>query len=163
MRLTAAFSLVTVMFIILLMATLFIAIVNLSGKTLHETSSQYHHEQASLLARSYTEYAIMTIMSNNRKKTKHCISNISAVVGGKKALKQGNAYYVYVYISFIGQNQEIDTCFKSRQLANIPQNALHTLIDVYVRYKDITHPQYDESKSSTTLWINYHKRTLQKI
>ena len=160
-QMTKAFSLVSVLFIMLLISTLFIAIFNLSGKIIQETSTQYRQQQAILLAHSYKSYAIMAVMSNNRRKTKHCISDISAIVGGEKS--NSYPYYIQVHMSFIGEEKEIKHCFKSRQLAFVSHPTLHVLIDVYVRYKDITHPLYNKNKPSTTPWINYHTRSIEKI
>jgi hypothetical protein len=54
-----AFSMITAIFIIVLLATVAVFILNISAKTVKDTVFQYKREQAILYARSYTEAAIM--------------------------------------------------------------------------------------------------------
>ena len=54
-----AFSMITAIFIIVLMATVGAFILNISAKSVKSTVLQYKREQAILYARSYTELAIM--------------------------------------------------------------------------------------------------------
>ncbi len=54
-----AFSMLTAIFVILLMATVAAFILNISGKSVKSTFLQFKREQAILYARSYTELAIM--------------------------------------------------------------------------------------------------------
>lgn len=55
-----AFSMITAIFIIVLMATVGAFILNISAKSVKSTVLQFKREQAILYARSYTELAIMT-------------------------------------------------------------------------------------------------------
>jgi len=59
-----AFSMITVIFLIVLLATVAAFILNISAKTVKDTVFQYKREQAILYARSYTEAAIMKAMVN---------------------------------------------------------------------------------------------------
>lgn len=59
-----AFSMITAIFVILLMATVGAFILNISGKSVKSTVLQYKREQAVLYARSYTELAIMGATAN---------------------------------------------------------------------------------------------------
>ena len=68
-----AFSMLTAIFVIVIMATVGTFILNISGKTLKETVLQYRHEQAILYARSYTELAIMGRTAN---------PNLNSITGG---------------------------------------------------------------------------------
>jgi len=54
-----AFSMITAIFIIVLMATVGAFILNISAKSVKSTVLQFKREQAILYARSYTELAIM--------------------------------------------------------------------------------------------------------
>ena len=74
-----AFSMITAIFVILIMATVGGFIMNLSGKMIQETTSQYRKEQAILYAKSYTEYAIMAATAQT------CIRNISSNIDGTAA------------------------------------------------------------------------------
>ena len=158
-----AFSLITAIFLILLMSSVATFVMNLSGKIVQETTSQYQKEQAVLYAKSYTELAIMTVMSNDRNGTGVCISDIEAVkvipVGADSAIAQG--YNVETRIAFIGSNTDIQSCFDIRELDNpvtAASDDLNIIVDVYVRYKDISHPT-----PASAPFITYHRRTLQKI
>ncbi len=156
-----AFSLITAIFLIVLMASVAGFIMNLSGKIVQETISQYQKEQAVLLAKSYTELAIMAVMSNDRKGTSKCVSDIEAVdiipVGADSTIAQG--YNVRTRIGFIGLATDIGSCFDVRELGYPPlSDNLNIIVDVYVEYKDINHPN-----PSVAPFITYHRRTLQKI
>ena len=54
-----AFSMITAIFVIVLMATVGAFILNISAKSVKSTVLQFKREQAILYARSYTELAIM--------------------------------------------------------------------------------------------------------
>jgi len=156
-----AFSLITAIFLILLMASVAAFVMNLSGKMVQETTSQYQKEQAVLLAKSYTELAIMSVMSNDRTTT--CISNINATdivpQGATAGVAQG--YNVRTRIAFIGPATDISSCDNTRELGNpvtVSSDNLNIIVDVYVEYKDINHPN-----PSVAPFITYHRRTLQKI
>ena len=159
-----AFSLITAIFVILLMATVAVFIMNLSGKIVKETTSQYQKEQAVLLAKSYTELAIMTVMSNDRNGTGICVDAIDGVVGPPGASTNGQGYNVRTRIGFIGAASDIGPCAIVRKFGNPATNdELNIIVDVYVEYKDISNPNLDPAVISSTPWITYHRRTLQKI
>ena len=151
-----AFSLITAIFVMLLMASVGAFVMSISGKIVQETTAQYQKEQAVLLAKSYTELAIMAVMSNDRSGTGQCISDITGVIGAAGASTNGEGYKVETRISFIGPDADINNCAGTRQLGNpAVSDDLNIIVDVYVRYKDINHP--------TSPWVSYHRRTLQKI
>lgn len=147
-----AFSLLTALIVIVLMATVAMLVMNMTGKMVKETTAQYQREQAALLAKSYTEYAIMAVTSNDR--TTNCLSDIDGTVGANPA--NGNGYQIRTYIAYIGHNAEVGTCStvfsNSVTEANSP---LNIIVDVYVEYK--------EADNTSAPWVTYHKRTLQKI
>ena len=140
---------ITAIFIIVLMATVAVFILSLSGKMVKETTAQFQREQSMLLAKSYTEYAIMAVTANEHNKTT-CLNSISGNYGG------GNGYNIDVNISYIGR--DINNC--DNNLSNsvsTPKSPLNIIVDVFVRYKEFDHP------SSTPPDITYHRRSLQKI
>lgn len=154
-----AFSMITAIFLIVIMATIAAFIFNISGKILEETTNQYQKEQAVLIAKSYTELAIMTVMANDRNGTGNCVNNIDGVVGPSGTSTNGRGYQVRVRIGFIGSNADIGPCPSVRQLdSSVSGNELNIIVDAYVEYKDINHPDITNSP-----WITYHRRTLQKI
>ncbi len=156
-----AFSMLTAIFVMLIMASVGAFIMNLAGKMTQVTTQQYQREQAVLLAKSYTELAIMAVMSNDRNGTGECISDITGVIGPTGASTDGTGYKVETRISFIGSASDIASCADTREHDN-PNTAssteLNIIVDVYVRYKDI-----NSLNPSTSPWTSYHKRTLQKI
>jgi len=136
---------------------------DLSGKMIQETTTQYQKEQAVLLAKSYTEYAIMAVMSNDRNATgKDCIEDIDGKIGSGNAYKDGTGYLIETRIAFIGQSPIVSTCSGTRQIGTPTLDELNIIVDVYVKYKDINHPDLSGTITDTP-WITYHRRTLQKI
>lgn len=141
-----AFSMITAIFIILLMGTVGAFIMNLSAKMVKGTTTQYQHEQSLLLARSYTEYAIMAITANDRNSS--CLNTLSESYGD---------YTVDVNLSYIGR--DLGNC--ERKLSDKVQEVnspLNVIIDVYVHYPEPDHPLGDNAPK-----VTYHKRSLQKI
>ena len=140
-----AFSMITAIFVIVLMALVSVMVLNLTGKMTRETTIQFVREQSELLAKSYTEYAIMAVTANDQNDTTRCLDDIR----GKHGL-----YSVDVNISYIGQNNVSSGC--KRRLSNTVQTVttpLSIIVDVFVRYQE---PDADKN-------ITYHRRSLQKI
>ncbi len=147
-----AFSMLTAIFIIVLMATVGAFIVNLSGKMVKGTTAQFQQEQAVLLAKSYTEYAIMAVTANDHTAA-NCLNNISGKFGD---LGDGNFLYnVDVNISYIGDDNLDDSCRTLSDTVVTEKSPLSIIVDVFVRHKDLDHPAGAE--------ITYHRRSLQKI
>jgi type II secretory pathway pseudopilin PulG len=156
----AAFSMVTSLIVIVLMSTVAIYVLSTSAKMVKETTAQYQREQAMLLAKSYTEYAIMAVTANDRNNTStnYCLEDIEGQAGGDP--DKGEGYKIETRIAYIG-NSIISQCAATRQLGSITEatrSPLNVIVDVYVRYKDPDHPD-----ASAAPYITYHKRTLQKI
>ncbi len=157
-----AFSMLTAIFVIVLMSTVAMLVMSLTGKIVKETTAQYQKEQAVLLSKSYTEYAIMAVMSNDRNdSTLDCIENIDGRIGAN--VNNGQGYLINTRIAYIADsNARVGTCAATRILYDsgitTAESALSVIIDVYVRYRDPDHPTV-----STAPWVTYHRRTLQKI
>ena len=153
-----AFSMITAIFIIVLMASVGAFIMSLSGKMVQETTAQYQREQSMLLAKSYTEYAVMAVTANEHN-TNNCLNNIS---GG--AISDGSGGYIYnidVNISYIGNDANLGGVSTCRILANdvnTSDSPLNIIVDVFVRYKELDHPAGTNAPD-----ITYHKRRLVKI
>jgi len=153
-----AFSMITSIFVIVIMATVAILVMNMTARTIKETTTQYRKEQAVLLAKSYTEFAIMAVTANDR--TTECIENINGnnVIANDSS---GQGYQVDTRIYYIGNDATANlttTCAGTRVLDSSVKTIgsdLHIIVDVYVRYKELDNTGAD--------WITYHRRTLQKI
>ncbi len=183
-----AFSMVTAIFVIIVMATVAMLVFNMSGKMIKGTTIQYRTEQAALLARSYTELAVMAVTDHDRHPaggTASCVEHINGVVNsiipGQTPIAgtsstNGGGYDVNTTIYYLGNNLPCtekmklnDSTDAARSSTTISSNPYHStanpaddiaaiLVDVEVRYKD---PNADDP--SKTPWITYHRRTLQKI
>ena len=155
-----AFSMITAIFVILLIATLGSFIMNLSGKMVQETTSQYRKEQSILYTKSYTEFAIMSAISEP------CVSKMTANVDGtEEEVKKGYGYFVDIRIQYIGLNS---TCASltvgNGDIADLRARDNIILIDTYVRYRN---PESIAARN-TLEWsvdpgITYHRRTLQRL
>ncbi len=153
-----AFSLLTAIFVMVIMATVAAFILNLSGKITQETGAQFRQEQAALLARSYTELAVMAVINHDRNQTTPtCIEDIDGVVNGilpngpvTGSTADGSGYNVMTRIYYIGNGLP---CSDTRKLTdnsadhsatplisnynnNLRSDSLAGIIvDVYVQYK----------------------------
>lgn len=148
-----AFSLMTAIIVIVLMSTVAIFIMSISGRIVKETTAQYQREQAALLAKSYTEFAIMSVTANDRNGS-NCLSDIDGTIGSPS----NGGYSIRTRIAYIGHPGEVNSCATTRIFSNTVSNIkspLNIIVDVYVEYQDFD--------STNTNWITYHKRTLQKI
>jgi len=151
-----AFSMITAIFVIMIMASVGAFVLNLSGKMIQETGAQYRKEQAILYAKSYTEYAIMAATARN------CIRNIRADIdGNQNEVRRGQGYHVDVRVHYLGANSACTNKIGTSNLA-FPDTAI--LVDTYVRYRDPEHPR----SLSSINWknnpgITYHRRTLQRL
>ena len=140
-----AFSLIMAIVVIVLMATVAMLIMTMSGKMVKTTTAQYQQEQAILYAKSYTEYAIMAVMANDRNNTT-CLNTIYAVVDN---------YTIRADISYI-LDAPVATCNTVLSSAVItPNSPLNIIVDVFVSYPDLDHPD--------DMNMTYHRRSLQKI
>ncbi len=142
-----AFSMITAIFLIVLMATVSMFIMNLSGKMVKGTTVQFQREQAILLAKSYTEYAIMAVTANEHNSS-NCLNNINGNIGGS------DGYSIEVKISYIGNNLHANCTTLTNAVATV-DSPLNILVDVFVSYPDFDHPD--------DLNMTYHRRSLQKI
>jgi hypothetical protein len=164
-KLRQGFSLLMAVFIILLMSTITALIMNTTSKVIKETSAQYRNEQSRLLAKSYTEFAIMAVMGHDRS-AGNCVNHIDGTINtlqiGQANPAGGNinngGYVVAVDIQYIGNGFPADpTCSMLNAQVLLSPEGPHMMIDVYVKYRDpdqIAAAQQD---------IVYHRRTLQKM
>jgi len=156
-----AFSLLVAIFTIVLISLVASYIFYASSSIAKEGGIQYQQEQAKILARSYTEYAILAISANNKDSSTPCIDTINANIGDPD---NGKGYKIVVEVTYIGNQRYISKCnHKAVTLTNSDVDALSVILDVYVKYKDLTHPSLNTSNSVYIPWQVYHRRSLQKI
>jgi len=155
-----AFSMVTAIFVIVIMATLTALIMNVTGKTIKETTQQYQKEQAALLARSYTEQAMLYALHYDRITNGNCINTIYSSFGDGIS---SQVYTIETHMQYASNNTQLPAAC-STMGAGTPwidagtagfNATISLIIDVYVKYKDL-----DDSQNRD---ITFHRRTLQKL
>lgn len=152
-----AFSMVTAIFVIIIMASVTSLIMNVTGKTIKETTQQYQKEQAALLARSYTEQALLYTLHYDRATNGDCVNEIHATFG-----PAANLYTIQTNIQYASNDAQIDlnNCNNLDRWVDDGtagfNSTVSLIIDVYVSYKD-----FDDSNSDRN--ISFHRRTLQKL
>lgn len=147
-----AFSLLTAIVVLIVMATIGALVMGTAGKIVKTTTTQFQHEQALLYAKSYTEFAVMAIEAHAR--STNCLEDIDGIIGSPGS---GNGYRVRVRIAYIGSSAVVANCSGTRTLSNrvmTTQTPLTAIIDAYVDYKD---------PDNTAQWRTVHRRTVQKI
>ena len=150
-----AFSMLTAIIVIVLMATVASFIMNLSGKMVQGTTAQFQHEQAALLAKSYTEYAILAVTANDHTGA-NCLNSIDGTFGNDG---NGNPLFsMQVDISYIGTATLSASCTTLSNTVNTTNSPLNIIVDVFVNYQDLDHPA-----GAAAPTITYHRRSLQKI
>ncbi len=161
------FSMLMAIAVIVIVATISVLVLNLSGKMVTGTEAKFRQEQAALLARSYAELAVLSVIDQNI--SSNCITDINSTVdnivpnGAAGAAGSQSNYYVNVHITYLGNN--LTACNSTDVLnssaistdynTSSPQGLAAILIDVYVSYQD-TGITPDSN-------ITYHLRKLSKI
>ena len=161
-----AFSMITAIFVIVIMATVTALIMNVTGKTVKATTQQYQKEQAALLARSYTELAILYVMHYDR--SLNCLEQINDHFGDTT-----NGYNIRVNIKYLGNDTLLSECnntiesdgafdlnnkkstWTDNGLGTGINNTISLIVDTYITYKDFDDPSNRD--------ITFHRRTLQKL
>ena len=155
---------ITAIFVIVIMASISALIMNIAGKTVKATTLQYQKEQATLLARSYTELAIMYVLYYDRNSTVggDCIETINDHFGASSPA----GYDIHIDLHYIGNENLLKGCTKTLSplagtegtwSSNDPgfHTTVSLMIDTYISYKDFDDPANRD--------ITYHRRTLQKL
>lgn len=148
----SAFSMITAIFVIVIMAAIATFVMSLSGKSVKATTAQYQREQAILYAKSYTEFAIMAVTGHDR--ATNCVETIKGSIGN---INNGG-YAIRTHIAYIGPASEIGNCSSTRQLSTnvtTPSTPLTIIVDAYVDYKD--------PDNTSAPKITVHRRTIHKI
>ena len=176
-----AFSMITAIFVILIMAGLLALVSNLSGKLIKETTAQYKKEQAALLAKSYTEFALLAIQGHSMSPTRACLRTITADINSlngtpnANGVQRGEGYQVEVKMQYIGLRSQGIACpadatghgslgHQTIATAASTSNDISVTVDVYVQYHDLAIVDaLGGTATNSDPWITYHRRTLQKL
>jgi len=165
-----AFSMITAIFVMVIMATVSSLIMNITGKTVKATTQQYQKEQAQLLARSYTELAILYVIHYDRATNGNCLQSITDHFG----VAGNSGYDIQMEIKYLGNDTILANCNNNIEndgtfnLTNTNatwidnpiayggmNNTISLIIDTYVTYKD-----FDDSSNRN---FTFYRRTLQKL
>jgi len=172
----SAFSMLSAIVIMIIMGILLALVSSLSGKIVKETTFEYRHAQAKLLAKSYTNFALYAIQKRNQNKT--CLRTITGKTGTYKEIKNGISYQIDTKLQYIGLKKicpktnysvygHYSLGSQTRDKNTTENNDLFVTIDVYVMYHDTsvtdTLLSMEQNITNTTPWITYHKRTLHKL
>ncbi len=162
-----AFSMFTAIVVLMMMASIAALVFNTAGKITKETTSQYRKEQAMLLSKSYTEFAVLAIQGHNMS-TNGCLKTITGIINytgldatnNANASNNGEGYNVRVTLRYIGLPGSVTCSVNSASTSG----SVSAIVDTYVRYRDPDNPASAESSTwSNVPWITYHRRTLQKL
>ncbi len=162
-KMRQAFSMITAIFVMLMLSTVGAYVVNIAGKNIKATTLQYYKEQSALLAKSYTELAIMGATANDPTEG-NCLETVSSTVGDDP--NKGEGYSIDVRLAYIGSSL---TCSPDGTIINhsdIPSDQMYVMIDVFVRYRDfgVIGAVLDGGGAIADVpWITYHRRTLQRL
>ncbi|MCR4942150.1 MAG: type II secretion system protein [Campylobacter sp.] len=127
-------------------------ILNFSASSQKQVSDTYLSEQAELIARGATEYAMLRILKHDFSET--CLNKLEGSFtppqNGAKKL-----FDIKITLKYFGK---IGVCTKN-DYVEISDNSQggSVLIDVFVRYAG------DDTNDVQAHPINFHRRTLQKI
>lgn len=139
------FTLLSAIFLMVLIAILMMLAFSLSSQTTKQTSDLYLREQAQLLAKSSTELALLAISGHDN--SKDCIEQINL-----QYPHGGTVFDINMSLFYFGNNLP---CSPNRILDNAVATAESNgtvLIDTIVTYRDI----------DTNETVRYHRRTIQK-
>ena len=131
--------------------------MNITGKSVKSTTVQYQKEEALLLARAYTELAMLYVIHHNRVLNNNCLEQINGEFGDPN-----NLYKVRVDIKYIGNSQLLPNCPKNITPAWSVANptgfdsAISLVIDTYISYRN-----FDDLTSDRN--ITFYRRTIQKL
>lgn len=155
-----AFSMITAIFVIVIMSAISVIVFNLSGKMVKDTTFQFRKEQAVLLARSYTELAIMSATANDSSVT-NCTDEIVGRVGGDaNDVASGGGYNINVKIAYVGNGL---ACGDVQNTTNIGMDDnVYIVVDTVVQYRD-AEVVSATSNLATAPWVSYRRRTTQKL
>ncbi|WP_456383644.1 type II secretion system protein [Hydrogenimonas sp.] len=139
------FTLLSAIFLMVLIATLMVLSYSLSSQTRKQTGDIFMQEQAQLLARSATEFALLAISGHENNTS--CIERINMRYPRREPI-----YDINMSIYYIGNGLP---CNAGHTLANTiatRESNGTVLIDTFVSYKD--------TENNET--VRFHRRTIQK-
>ena len=142
---------------LLISAVLMAIMINMTAQTTKRTGDIYFQEQAHLLAKSATEFALLAISGHNRAGG-NCISSI---ITEYPAAGAGSIFDINTTIRYIGLEDLGSTCQSQSAIdptsvtstISTPESVGTVIIDTYVT---------TSANVNLTEPIRFHRRTMQK-
>ena len=137
---------------LLLTAVLMVIMINMTAQTTKRTGDIYFQEQAHLLAKSATEFALLAISGHNRAGG-NCLTSINAEYPAAGA---GSIFDINTTIRYIGLASLGGTCDGTDSLIDTistPESNGTIIVDTYVT---------TSANVNLTEPIRFHRRTMQK-
>lgn len=147
----SGFTIILAIWILVAMTSIMALMLSFSSQTLSQTTSIYVKEQAQLLSKSATEYALLAISAHDRNTTGNCINSINSTYSPNNVTQ----FDINSSIKYIGMGNLAGLCdhLIGAQNINTAESNGTIIIDTYVTARN---------KSTTDPIIRYHRRTLQK-
>lgn len=146
---------------ILVLGGIMAAVISMTSQTTKRTTDVYLHEQAVLLTRSATEYAMLAVSGHDHVTLNNCINRIDAQypAAGAGAMFDINITLQYIGFGSTTGNDAIGginetACSDFIDVIQTPDSNGSILMDVIVTSSpnlNLTEP------------IRYHRRTMQKM
>lgn len=140
---------------LLVMATIAALMVSMTTLTTKRGTDLYFQEQAHLLAKSATEYALLAISGHNIASTGNCINKINSTYDGIYDINTTIRYIGNGFPTASGACDMLKYADGTTDINNIltPESNGTVIIDVYV-----TAP----SSQTGAERVKFHRRTMQK-
>ncbi len=143
-----AFSLITAIIFIVLVASISALSLSLSNINVKQTGDLYFRSQAELLAQSATEFALLGISAHDISALGSCLNSITATFPDAN----NPIFNIDVKISYLGKGLPASCNIASNMVENVDSN-LTVIIDTMVQ---------TNNKNIAIEPIRSHKRTIQK-
>ena len=141
----SAFALLSAIFLMLLVGILMALSFSLSSQTIRQTGDLYLQEQAQLLAKNATEFALLAISGHDN--SADCIQQINL------QYPQGSPIYdINMSLYYLGNGLPCDANHLLDNTIATPESNGTVMIDTVVSYRD----------TETNETIRFHRRTIQK-
>ncbi len=139
-----AFTLISAIFLMVLIAVLMALSFSLSSQTTKQTGDLYLQEQGQLLAKSATEFALLAISGHE--------NNVSCIEQINLQYPQGAPMFDINMTLYYFGNGLPATCNTLSDSITTPESNGTVMIDTFVSY---TNPENNET-------VRFHRRTIQK-
>jgi len=151
------FAMIMAIFFMIIIATLLLYMLGSTAETSQRTTNTYVNEQAQLLAKSATEYAILRVSGVDRDGADDLVGTADDGCVNTFTAQYPDAvnpiFDILVTINYIGFGN-YNNCNNYINNITTPESNGTMLIDVYVQ---------DNPSLMLTEPIRYHRRTLQKL